>query len=252
MHRWLGLLRSLLIYYGIPWRHYQLRRFYAQFIQPGDLCFDVGAHVGNRLAAWHALGATAVALEPQPLFMRFLRLTYGRHPHIHLLPQAVGAQTGQQTLHISHRHPTVTTLSSNWISQVSQQPTFAQVSWNTAVTVPITTLDTLIDRFGLPDFCKIDVEGYELEVLRGLSQPIPALSFEYIPHTLDLAHACVTALETIAPHQYRYNWTIAEQHRWQSDTWLTAAAMHQAITHILATNPRSGDIYAQLKPTASG
>ena len=54
--RW-GIWRSLLLYYGVPFRQRRMRRLYAQFIKPGDLCFDVGAHVGNRLRAWDSLGA---------------------------------------------------------------------------------------------------------------------------------------------------------------------------------------------------
>ena len=57
-----GLLRSVLMYHGIPFRRRRLTQFYAQFIQPGDLCFDIGAHVGSRLRAWTPLGARIVAV----------------------------------------------------------------------------------------------------------------------------------------------------------------------------------------------
>ena len=87
----LGLLRSLLMYYAIPFRGRQLARFYAQFIQAGDLCFDIGAHVGNQLRVWSRLGARVVGVEPQPACMRFLKRCYRRHPSITLVEQAVGA-----------------------------------------------------------------------------------------------------------------------------------------------------------------
>jgi hypothetical protein len=64
--RGLGLLRSVLMYHGIPFRRRRLSQFYARFIRPGDLCFDIGAHVGSRLGAWLPLGARIVAVEPQP------------------------------------------------------------------------------------------------------------------------------------------------------------------------------------------
>lgn len=60
-----GMARSLAMYYGIPFRAARLRRFYGQFVRPGDLCFDVGAHAGNRVRAWRALGARVLAIEPQ-------------------------------------------------------------------------------------------------------------------------------------------------------------------------------------------
>ena len=62
----LGIFRSVAMYYWKPFNKRRLKRFYAQFIQPGDLCFDLGAHLGNRANAWLALGAKIVAVEPQP------------------------------------------------------------------------------------------------------------------------------------------------------------------------------------------
>ena len=72
--------------------------------------------------------------------------------------------------------PTVTTLSKPWIEAVQQTDSFAHVHWEPGATVSVITLDDLIAQYGEPAFCKIDVEGYELEVLRGLSRPLRTLS----------------------------------------------------------------------------
>ena len=116
--RWLGLTRSIAMYYGNLRKLRRMQRFYAQFIQPGDLCFDIGAHVGNRLLVWSRLGATVVGVEPQPLCMAFLRRCYGRSPHIILVEQAVGAAPSRQTLHISAAHPTLAP-TRNWCPSTS-------------------------------------------------------------------------------------------------------------------------------------
>lgn len=239
---WIGLLRSIIVYYGNPIKLRRMRRFYAQFISRGDLCFDLGAHVGNRLWVWQSLGARVIGVEPQPACIRLLRSWYGRNPQITLVEEAVGAASGEATLFVSAETPTVATLSQPWIEAVQQADSFVSVRWDSAATVRVTTLDDLITRYGEPVFCKIDVEGYELEVLRGLSQPLRALSFEYIGAARTIATECVTRLTTLG--DYAFNWSQGEQHRWQSQRWLSAAETLRWLDTLTASSG-SGDIYAR-------
>jgi len=236
-----GLLRSLAIYYGLPGRARKDREFYRQFVRPGDLVFDIGAHVGNRLRVLRQLGARCVAVEPQPLFADFLERFYGRDEQVVLVREAIGSQVGEATLHISRRTPTVTTLSAGWMAAVQQADSFADVRWEESVNVPVTTLDALIARYGLPDFCKIDVEGSELAVLEGLSIPLPLLSFEYIPATQQMALACIDRLQALG--DYRYNWSVGEEQRLASEVWLGAAKI-TAWLQGAGINEKSGDLYA--------
>lgn len=242
--RKIGLLRSVLMYHGIPLRRRRLTQFYAQFIGPGDLCFDIGAHVGSRLRAWTPLGARIVALEPQPDCMALLRRWFGNQVHITLIEQAVGAAPGVAELLVSPRTPTVTTLSPIWIAAVRQERGFMAVRWDTRIPVTVTTLDALIARYGVPAFCKIDVEGFEWEVLQGLSQPIPALSFEYLPFCLDTARSCVNFLAALGP--YVFNWSVGEAQYLRSVNWLTATDLLEQLD-VQARTGQSGDIYARLR-----
>ena len=239
-----GLARSLLIYYGVPLRLARWRAFYRQFVRPGDLCFDVGAHVGNRLRALAGLGARVVALEPHPVFLSLLQRWYGDWPGVTVVGQAVAARPGERVLMLSRRAPTVSTLSPEWAARVARAPGFAAVRWDSEVQVPVTTLDRLIEQHGLPRFCKLDVEGSELEALHGLSVPLPALSIEVVPAAAELALGCLDRLTSLG--DYEFNRTVGESTRWLSPDWLSAGAM-AAQLQALAPGSRSGDVYARLR-----
>lgn len=237
-----GLFRSLAIYYGLPGRARRDRNFYAQFVGSGDLVFDIGAHVGNRLRVLRSLDATVVAVEPQPLFADLLQMLYGRDRRVHLVREAVAATPGEAALHISRRTPTVTTLDTDWIEDVRSADSFATVVWEEELIIPVTTLDALIDRYGVPGFCKIDVEGSELAVLQGLSRPLPLLSFEYIPVTRRAALACIQRLQELG--DYRFNWSEGESQQLAAESWLGPQEV-AAWLGSLDINDRSGDLYAR-------
>jgi FkbM family methyltransferase len=215
--------------------------FYAQFLGPGDLAFDVGSHVGNRVRAFRRLGARVVAVEPQPDLVAVLRRLYGPDPDVAVEPCAVGAHVGTATLRVATRTPTVSTVVPSWIEEVSTDRRFASVRWDQELTVPLTTLDELVDRHGEPRFCKIDVEGSELDVLRGLSTPVRALSFEYLPPVAERAVACVARLAELGAYRFRHS--ALETLRWADGGWLDADGMVGALRTLPPSAP-PGDVYA--------
>ncbi len=239
----LGLLRSLAIYRGIPGRARRLWRFYTPWVKPGDLCFDIGAHVGNHASCWRTLGAHVVALEPQPRFARYLRHRFAGDPQVTVLEAAVGAVPGRAQLQLSPLTPTVSTLAADWAQRVAQAESFRRVRWEPGPEVEVTTVDALVARYGVPAYVKIDVEGHEAEVLRGLSQPLAALSFEFIPATIEAACGCVERLASLG--EYRFNWSIGERYQLEEPAWLGAAAMRDQLVGMGRDAP-SGDVYARL------
>jgi FkbM family methyltransferase len=243
LDRTVGLLRSIAIYHGIPFRQRRLRELYGQFVKAGDLVFDVGAHAGNRTRAFAALGCRVVALEPQPDFARLLRMLFARSSGVQVLEAAASERDGRIDLSVSERTPTVTTLDHPWREIRSREAGFAGVEWNRAIEIDSATLDTLIARFGVPVFVKMDVEGSELRVLRGLTRPLPALSFEYLPTALPEARACLARVLELGP--YRFNLSVGESYRLISTSWFGA----EEVSALLATpsvQRRAGDIYARL------
>ena len=247
--RALGFARSLAIYHGQPWRTRALRRHYARFLGPDDLAFDVGAHVGNHARCFAGLGARVIAIEPQPAFAAWLRRLFRARPEVTVLECALAATPGTVELYQSPRTPTVATVSRRWIEAVRASPGFDQVRWGSGIRVPATTLDALIACHGLPRFCKIDVEGYETEVLRGLSQPIRALSFEYLPAARDVARRAAGLLAALGP--YRFNPTVGERRRFVWERWRPIGALDDWLAQRHAEEP-SGDIYARLEDRGGG
>ncbi len=245
--QWLGLVRSLIIYWR-PGRQRGLRELYRPFVGAGDLAFDVGAHLGDRTSAFRKLGARVVALEPQPAVRRWLVLLVGRSRDVSVRAEAVGRTVGTARLAVSRRTPSMSSLAEDWPTTLPERnPGFRRVRWDDSVTVPVTTLDALIEEYGLPHFCKIDVEGYEAEVLAGLSHRIPALSVEFVAGALDVTEACVRRLEALSA--YEFNAVEGEERRFMSKRWLTADEM-VAWLRGGGGNVTSGDVYARLRAEA--
>src|SRR5262249_33144499 len=161
-------------YYGAARRRAAMDRLYGAFVAPGDLVFDVGAHVGDRVGAFRRLGARVVAVEPQPVVATTLRLIHGRDRPVAIEPVAIGRAAGAIALRINRDNPTVTTASEEFVHAAAGAPGWANERWTKTTTVELTALDALIARHGVPAFIKIDVEGFEAEALAGLSQPVAA------------------------------------------------------------------------------
>ncbi len=241
MDRWLGLIRSLVIYHN-PATLRAWRRFYRSILNPGDLCIDVGAHVGTRARSMRAVGATVVAVEPQAFFARYLRRTLPRD--IVLVEAALGATDTMADMAVSSRHPTVSSLQSAFVEQADRAPGFAHVRWDSAQRVIMTTLDSLISTHGVPRYIKIDVEGYELEVLSGLSRPIDMISVEYLPEFRELSHAVIDRLEALGP--YRFNPVVGERAGFAWSDWRDGASARAWLDSLPADAP-SGDLFARLE-----
>jgi FkbM family methyltransferase len=236
-----GVLRSLRIYYGHRDRSRAMDALYARFIKPGDLVFDIGAHVGDRVAAFRRLGARVVAAEPQPALQSVLRLIHGRDRDVTLAPVAVGRAPGTVAMRINSANPTTSTASSAFIDAARGAQGWQDQHWDREVEVSVTTLDVLIGAHGMPAFIKIDVEGFEAEALAGLSKPVPALSFEFTTIQRDVALACLERCATLG--YGRFAAALGESQ--DLGAWRTAQEMARWLAE-LPHEANSGDIYAQM------
>jgi FkbM family methyltransferase len=238
-----GIVRSLRIYYGRRARAAAMDRLYGAFVQRGDLVFDVGAHVGDRIAAFRRLGARVVAVEPQPAMVKVLNLLYGRRSDVTIEAVAVGRSSGTIELMINADNPTVSTASREFISAAHDAPGWQAQTWTKIISVPVTTLDALIARHGVPAFIKIDVEGFEAEALAGLARPVKALSFEFTTIQRDVALACVD--RCISLGYARFNAALGESQTLVHADWIGWSEIARWLAE-LPHAANSGDIYAAL------
>jgi FkbM family methyltransferase len=223
-------------------RRARMQTLYSTFVRSGDVCFDVGANIGNRTATLVELGAQVVAVEPQQVCIEQLRKRFGSEPRVTIVPKALGRSPGVAEMQISQAHG-ISSMSRGWVESVRKSGRFAMYRWDRTERVVVTTMDALIADYGRPAFCKLDVEGFESEVLAGLSAPVPALSFECAPEYLDNATSCIDRLEELASYEYNYN--LNETMNLGLSEWVSA---NQMCILLQSMAPEAfADVYARLR-----
>jgi FkbM family methyltransferase len=206
-------------------------------INTGDLVFDVGSNVGIMIDAYLLKGARVVGFEANPILSDDLRKKYSGNKNVSIVNVGLADMVGYKEFMVCSKAPNISTFSNEWMTG-----RFSNYHWDQSLTVEITILDEMIKTYGRPKFCKIDVEGFEYEVLNGLSSVIPYLSFEFTIEFMENARKCVSYLQTIGYKQF--NVGIAE-----SDTFLMNWVGSDELFSILSKINDSdlwGDIYASV------
>jgi len=231
-------LRPLLAPLAYAAERPRMRAFYGGFVKPDDLVFDVGAAEGFHAEVLAALGARVVCLEPQPYCLAALQRRVGGDPRVTIVAKGVGDAPGEATLHVSRGDPEISTFGiDKWKSG-----RFAAHCWEDRITVPMVTLDELVQEFGRPAFVKVDVEGFEERVLSGLSRPVKRISFEFTRDFPDDARRCVERIAELGPA--RFNATLFRRWRPMLPRWVGGEELLQRLAEVPG-DTLYGDIHAR-------
>jgi FkbM family methyltransferase len=233
-------------HYARQWTDHDrtMAAFYADYVRAGDLVFDVGANLGNRTKVFLRLGARVVAVEPQGECARFLALAFGATGRLTVIEKALGAAEGHADLLVSEAS-TISSFSHEWVQAVRSSGRFSDYSWSDGTSVELTTLDSLMDIYGIPAFIKIDVEGYELEVLKGMTRRPAALSFEFTPEFMDCAIHTLHHLQSLGP--LAVNYSLGESMKLELLEYVPVAVLLDILGALRGRVDLFGDVYCRFR-----
>jgi FkbM family methyltransferase len=218
------------------------KAFFQSFLAPGDLVFDVGAHIGNYTRILLAAGCKVVSVEPQPDCVAILRRAF--NDRIIVIEAAASDSQGTATLHVSPAGM-ISSMSPDWMRRTQASGRFADRPWDAGrpITVNTVPLDALVAAYGRPAFIKIDVEGHELAVLRGLSNDGQTIAFEFTPEAHDVGMACLARTEELGCREY--NFSFEDGFKFHFSHWLSRKELEVFLKEWPAHPHSFGDIYAR-------
>ncbi len=189
--------------------------FYTTFLGGCKLIFDIGANDGHKTIVFKKLADKVVACEPDPLNLEILAARFKNSSSVITEPFALSDKTGTADLYIQEKGSPLNTINPDFkdllVADNKQRWDTAIEFSDTVLTVNTITLDTLIAKYGIPDFIKIDVEGNEKNVIKGLSCSVPCISFEVLlPEFLNDALESIDRIISFSP-AIQFNYAVEEK-----------------------------------------
>jgi FkbM family methyltransferase len=217
--------------------------FYGKLINESDLCFDIGANIGAKSEIFLELGARIIAVEPQANCVEILRKKFKQR--VEILNMGVGSKEGEFEFYISN-HNQLSSFSKEWVEDFKENRSKDAIITDVKI-IPLTTLDILINKYGKPKFIKIDVEGFELEVINGLSKDFNVLCFEYtVPERINELLEILDNLNSKFRH-LEFNFSTVDNPYFELQEWVGFHNIIDIVKSESFLQMFAGDLYVRNK-----
>jgi FkbM family methyltransferase len=209
-------------------------------INEGSLVFDVGCNIGSKAEEYLRFNTKVVGFEPQPKCVNALRMKFVGNTNMFIEEIGLDSKSGTSVIYEASYH-SISSMSLDFINTVKKER-FVDYSWGNEIPIKVDTLDNMILKYGKPGYIKIDVEGYELNVLKGLTTPIDVISIEFNPEMCSTSIECIDYLDALNGES-SYNYGSQNNGEFKFDTWVSKDDIINFIKSINDFQIEFGDIY---------
>jgi len=192
----------------------KLKKLYKTLSIESVLCFDIGANLGYKSLILLESNNKVVAFEPQTNCQIHLDKISKKNTDFIVEQLAIGSENSESELFIGN-HIEIATLSNKFIEHFRNE----NIYWNQKEQVKIVTLDSQIEKYGIPEFCKIDAEGSEYDILKKLSYRIQIIEFEFTGGFIEETMLCINKISSLG--DYKFNYILNEKPELKLEKWVS-------------------------------
>lgn len=204
------------------------------------LVFDVGCNIGNKANEYLNHKVRVVGFEPQSNCVNKLKNRFSNVDNFILEPIGLSDKKGESYIYEAS-HDTISSMSEEFINTVKNER-FNGYYWGRKIQVYVDTLDNMIIKYGIPNYIKVDVEGYELNVLKGLTKSIDVISIEFTPELCQSTIDCINYIENLNENSL-YNYGYREDVDFKFNKWLNKQEIVNYLTSVTDFKIEFGDVY---------
>ena len=222
-------------------------QFYTDFFNTYNISrvFDIGGNNGDKTEIFLACGARHVALlEPDPYWLNIHKWRFSHDTRVDLCPFAVSSSRGAARLLRFYPGCPLNTLETKWAEALATgNERFQRQTITEVIEIATITFQQLIEKLGMPDYAKVDVEGHELEVLGGMLQAPKTMSLEFnIPEFYSEFQDSVMYL--VEKHKRcRTNFVVDYKKGFECAEWLSPK---EILSVLSASGPRYFELFVRI------